>query len=232
LLLILWPPQGANGDPSEAELARQRGEMVSRQLAARDITDPRVLDAMRSVRRHRFVPPEQRDNAYEDRPLPIGYAQTISQPYVVAFMTQAVRLKGGENVLEVGTGSGYQAAVLAKLAKQVYSIEIVEELAARSAATLKAEGYANVTVRHGDGYRGWPKQAPFDVIVVTAAPDHVPQPLVDQLAVGGRLVIPVGDVYQNVLLVERTKDGTDTRSLLPVRFVPMTGEAQRKREPN
>jgi len=205
---------------------------VRRHLAARDITDPRVLQAMRKVLRHRFVPAGQRHNAYEDRPLPIGYAQTISQPYVVAFMTQAVRLKGDERVLEVGTGSGYQAAVLAKLAKHVYSVEIVEELAKRSAKVLKAEAYANVTVRAGDGYRGWPEQAPFDVIVVTAAPDHVPQPLVDQLKPGGRLVIPVGDVYQNVLLVEKTESGTHTRSLLPVRFVPMTGEARRRRDPN
>jgi len=232
LLLVVWPTRGANGDPGEAEFARLRDHMVRRHLARRDITDARVLKTMGTVRRHRYIPSDQRHNAYDDRPLPIGHAQTISQPYIVAFMTQAARLQGHEKVLEVGTGSGYQAAVLAALVKQVYSIEIVEPLAKRAVQTLEAEGITNVKVRHGDGYRGWPEQAPFDVILVTAAPDHVPQPLVDQLAPGGRLVIPVGDLRQDVLLVERTADGTHTRSLLPVRFVPMTGEAQKPRDPN
>ena len=227
MLLAIWPTRGVEGDPEEAAAARRREQMVRLHLAARDITDPRVLTAMRAVPRHHYVPPDQRAYSYADCPLPIGHAQTISQPYVVAFMSQAAALKGGDKVLEVGTGSGYQAAVLARLAGQVYSIEILEALAKRAAATLEAEGVENVHVRHGDGYRGWPGEAPFDAIVVTAAPDHVPQPLVDQLRVGGRLVIPVGDEYQQILLVERTAEGTSTRSLLPVRFVPMTGEARK-----
>jgi protein-L-isoaspartate(D-aspartate) O-methyltransferase len=207
--------------------AAAREQMVRRQLAARGVRDPRVLDAMGRVPRHELVPPELRDEAYEDRPLPIGHGQTISQPYVVAAMSEALRLEGGERVLEVGTGSGYQAAVLGLLAREVYTIEIVAPLAERAAQDLERLGYANVHVRQGDGYRGWPEHAPFDAIMVTAAPDHVPQPLLDQLALGGRLVLPVGDTLgQELVLVTRGPEGFERKELLPVRFVPMTGEAE------
>ena len=206
----------------------ERLRMVADQIAGRDVSDPRVLDAMRSVPRHEFVPPAERAHAYEDRPLPIGFGQTISQPYIVALMTECLKLRGGEKVLEVGTGSGYQAAVLARLAREVYTIEIVPELAKRAADDLARLGFANATVRAGDGYRGWPEHAPFDAIIVTAAPGHVPQPLVDQLAVGGRMVLPVGDFYQELVLVTRDEKGVHQEHLLGVRFVPMTGEAQRR----
>ena len=202
--------------------------MVEQQLLARDITDARVLSAMRRVPRERFVPPDQHQWAYEDRPLPIGFRQTISQPYIVAYMTQALRLTPHMKVLEVGTGSGYQAAVLAELAGAVYSIEIVTPLAERARDTLAQLGYDNVQVRQGDGYAGWPEQAPFDAIMVTAAPDHVPQPLVDQLAIGGRLIIPVGQDRQTLTIITRTKDGVEQDTTLPVLFVPMTGEAERR----
>ena len=195
---------------------------------AREIRDTRVLEALRKVPRERFVPEAERARAYEDSALPIGLDQTISQPFVVAFMSEALRLEGGEKVLEIGTGSGYQAAVLAELADEVYSIEILEPLARRAEAVLSELGCDNVHVRVGDGYRGWPEEAPFDAIMLTAAPDHVPQPLVEQLAVGGRMVLPVGAVDQELRLIERTPAGLIERRLLPVRFVPMTGEAQRR----
>ncbi len=212
--------------PTDREGDRMR--MVEQQLLARDITDPRVVGAMRGVPRDRFVPPDQRQRAYEDRPLPIGYRQTISQPYIVAYMTQALRLTPDAKVLEVGTGSGYQAAVLAELAAAVYSIEIVTQLAERARDTLAELGYTNVQVRQGDGYAGWPEQAPFDAIMVTAAPDHVPQPLIDQLALGGRLIIPVGQNRQTLTILTRTEDGVEQETTLPVLFVPMTGEAERR----
>lgn len=203
-------------------------QMVDEQLLARDITDPRVVDAMRRVPRDRFVPADQRPWAYEDRPLPIGYRQTISQPYIVAYMTQALRLTSNDKVLEIGTGSGYQAAVLAELVAAVYSIEIVQELATRAEETLTELGYTNVHVRAGDGYAGWPEEAPFDAIIVTAAPDHIPQPLVDQLGLGGRLIIPVGQNRQALTILTRTADGIERESDLPVMFVPMTGEAEQR----
>ena len=165
--------------------------------------------------------------AYADTPLPIGHGQTISQPYIVAFMSEALELKGGERVLEIGTGSGYQAAVLAELAREVYSIEIVEPLGREAEKRLRELGYSNIKLRVGDGYRGWPEAAPFDAIMVTAAPDHVPPALIEQLAEGGRLVLPVGSFFQELVRIRRTKDGTKQESLLPVRFVPMTGEAQK-----
>ena len=202
--------------------------MVDEQLLPRDITDPHLLEAMRRVPRDRFVPPDQREWAYEDRPLPIGYRQTISQPYIVAYMTQALRLAPDAKVLEVGTGSGYQAAVLAELGAAVYTIEIIPELATRARASLTELGYTNVRVRQGDGYAGWPEEAPFDAVIVTAAPDHIPQPLVDQLAVGGRLIVPVGQGRQMLTILTRTEDGLEETTTLPVRFVPMTGEAQRR----
>ena len=201
--------------------------MVAEQLRARDVRDERVLAVMGSVPRHRFVPRAQRELAYEDHPLPIGYEQTISQPYIVAFMSEMLELSGDEKVLEIGTGSGYQAAVLAELAAEVYTIEIVEPLGTLAAEVLADAGYENVHVRTGDGYRGWPEQAPFDAIIVTAAPDHVPPALLEQLAVGGRLVLPVGDREQSLARIRRTPDGYEREELLPVRFVPMTGEARR-----
>jgi len=205
-----------------------RERMIEYDLEARGIRDERVLAAMRSVPRHLFVPPEEAGSAYADRPLPIGEGQTISQPYVVAFMTEALELGGDERVLEIGTGSGYQAAVLAECAAEVYTIEIVEPLGRRAASVLEELGYDNVHVRIGDGYRGWPEAAPFDAIIVTAAPEHVPQPLVDQLAEGGRMIVPVGGWDQVLVLLERKGGEVTRRSVLPVRFVPMTGEARRR----
>jgi protein-L-isoaspartate(D-aspartate) O-methyltransferase len=228
-----------NGDSSERPHERRRSpdtrravereEMVTSHIASRGISDPLVLAAMRSVPRERFVPRGVAPDAYQDSALPIGADQTISQPYIVALMTEAAGLAYGEKVLEVGTGSGYQAAVLAEITPHVYSIEIIEELASGARAVLDALGYDEVETRVGDGYAGWPEQAPFDAIVVTAAPDHVPQALVDQLAVGGRLCIPVGGQHeiQSLTLIIRREDGSlDRRVISPVRFVPMTGEAQ------
>jgi protein-L-isoaspartate(D-aspartate) O-methyltransferase len=214
---------------AEDAFTAARLRMVTTQIEARGVRDPRVLDALRRVERHRFVPEWLRDHAYEDRPLAIGHDQTISQPYIVALMTEEARVKPGARVLEIGTGSGYQAAVLSVLAGQVSTIEIVEPLAREAAARLEALGYRNVTVRAGDGYRGWPERAPFDAILVTAAPPEIPQLLLDQLAVGGRLVAPVGEGDQELVVVERTAAGLQRRRVIPVRFVPMTGEAQRRK---
>jgi len=198
--------------------------MVESQIVARGVRDPRVLAAMRRVERDRFVPAALRDHAYEDRPLAIGHGQTISQPYVVAAMTEAARVKPGARALEVGTGSGYQAAVLSLLAERLDSIEVVEPLALAAAARLEELGYRNVTVHVGDGHLGWPERAPFDVILVTAAPAELPRPLLDQLAVGGRLVAPIGEGVQDLVVVERTPEGLRSETLFPVRFVPMTGD--------
>jgi protein-L-isoaspartate(D-aspartate) O-methyltransferase len=198
--------------------------MVEEQIAARGVTDERVLSAMRTVPRHRFVPGEFASRAYEDRPLPIGHDQTISQPYIVAYMTEALGVQRHHKVLEIGTGSGYQAAVLAELAREVYTIEIVPELARRAAATLKALGVANVQVREGDGYAGWPDRGPFDRIMVTAAPEEIPKPLLDQLARGGRLVTPVGGQGQTqwITIVDKTESGLVQRRTIAVQFVPFT----------
>ena len=204
-----------------------RERMVTTQLERRGIRDARVLAAMRKIPRHEFVPAGVVARAYDDSPLPIGHRQTISQPYIVALMTELAAVKPTSKVLEVGTGSGYQAAVLAELAKDVYSIEIVEPLAREAEATLRRLGYERVRVRAGDGYRGWPEAAPFDVIVVTAAPEAVPKPLLDQLAPGGRLVIPVGDDMQWLEVHRRTDAGITVERTVQVRFVPMTGEAER-----
>lgn len=220
------PPAPAEEDP----YADRRREMVENQLRARDITDQRVLEVMARVPRHRFVPEDQQRRAYNDHPLPIGHGQTISQPYIVALMTQLAAPKPGDRALDVGTGSGYQAAVLAELCKEVFSIEIVEPLAEQAKKRLAELGYKNVQVRAGDGYRGWPEHAPFDVIIVAAAPTHVPQPLIDQLAPGGRLVLPVGGYPQQLTLITKSADGTIRRRVIaPVLFVPMTGEAQKKK---
>ena len=201
----------------------RRNRMIESQLRARGIADPRVLDAMRRVPRHLFVPEEYRWRAYDDSPLPIGHDQTISQPYIVGYMSEALELRPTDRVLEIGTGSGYQAAILGELAAQVYTIEIVPELAERARGALSAAGYQNVHVRQGNGYLGWPDAAPFDRIIVTAAPDKVPQALVDQLAVGGIMVVPVGGVYddQVMTILRKTDKGVITRETLPVRFVPM-----------
>jgi len=229
LLGGLLVPGCAAPDGDSDPRARERAEMVERQIAARGVKDPRVLDVMRLVPRHLFVPPEQASEAYEDHPLPIGSGQTISQPYVVAFMTEQLRLTGREKVLEIGTGSGYQTAVLSRLAAEVCSIEIRPELAAEAKKRLEAFGAKNVTVRAADGFFGWPDGAPFDGILVTAAPETVPEPLLAQLAPGGRMVIPVGGFFQELKVIERTADGLKEKSVLPVRFVPFVGEAERHR---
>lgn len=209
------------------EYAELRNRMVVEQIASRGVSDPRVLAAMRKVPRHEFVPEEYRDLAYRDTPLPIGYGQTISQPYIVAYMTEQLHIGKEDTVLEIGTGSGYQAAVLAELASEVYTIEIIPELAERAKKTLRRLGYNNVHVRIGDGYKGWPEHAPFDAIILTAAPPRVPQPLIDQLKEGGRLIAPVGEDYQELVLIRKENGEILRENLIPVRFVPMTGEAQK-----
>ena len=210
-----------------ADMDEPRSEMVRSQIEARGISDARVLSAMLRVERHKFVPSAFKELAYSDRPLPIGEGQTISQPYIVALMTQLLELRGDERVLEIGTGSGYQAAVLAEIAKEVYTIEIIPLLAEGAKKRLGELGYRNVFVRTGDGYAGWPEKAPFDGIIVTAAPDNIPKPLLEQLKVGGRMVIPVGDFPDQVLyLVRKTEEGIKKEEIIPVRFVPMTGEVQ------
>lgn len=202
-----------------------RMDMVDEQLRARGIRDARVLDAMARVPRHAFVPEADREEAYGDHPLPIGHGQTISQPYIVAFMSEALQLESTHRVLEIGTGSGYQAAILGELAGEVYTIEIIDELASRAEKTLRDAGYLNVTVRAGNGYLGWPEHAPFDRIMVTAAPDQVPPALVDQLKVAGLMAIPVGQSgFQELRILKRTESGLETLATLPVRFVPMTGK--------
>ena len=205
-----------------------RREMVAHQLRARGVANAKVLAAMERVPRHEFVPAELRGRAYEDRPLPIGHGQTISQPFIVAFMTEALNPAPADRVLEIGTGSGYQAAVLAELVAKVYTIEIVPPLGERASADLARLRYGNVEVRVGDGYEGWPEHAPFDAIIVTCAPEHVPAPLVAQLREGGRMIIPVGEVGsdQALYLLEKRGAKVVQRAVLPVRFVPMTGRAQ------
>ena len=211
-----------------SDFAVERQHMVQQQLKARGVNDERVLAAMAKVPREEFVPADSRAASYEDGPLPIGYDQTISQPYIVAFMTEQLRLKPTDRVLEVGTGSGYQAAILAELVAEVYTIEIVAPLAQSAKAALRRLGYKNVHVKLGDGYKGWPENAPFDAIIVTCAPDKVPQLLTDQLKDGGRMVIPVGERFAQQLYLLEKKNGQLKESVtLPVRFVPMSGEATR-----
>ena len=199
---------------------------MSRAGGRQPIQDAEVLSAMRAVPRHRFVPEHIRIWAYADGPLPIGEGQTISQPYIVALMTELAQVQRGENVLEIGTGSGYQAAVLAQLTDRVFSIEILEPLARQAEQTLRSLGLTMVRIRVGDGYLGWPEEAPFDAIIVTAAPPRIPQPLVKQLAIGGRLVAPVGEGYQELVVVTKTSEGLQQETIIPVRFVPMVGAAQ------
>jgi protein-L-isoaspartate(D-aspartate) O-methyltransferase len=206
---------------SDEELADRRARMVEHQIRARGIDDPSVLDAMRRVERHRFVPERERDLAYADHPVDIGFGQTISQPYIVGYMTAALALTPEARVLEIGTGSAYQTAVLAEIAREVYTIEVVADHAMRAAQLLDALGYRNVHVRHGDGYEGWLAAAPFDAIIVTAAPDHIPPPLTNQLRVGGRMVVPVGVGNQDLLVLTRTESGLREDDRLAVRFVPL-----------
>jgi protein-L-isoaspartate(D-aspartate) O-methyltransferase len=214
--------------PPVSGFAAQRQVMVQQQLITRGINDERVLAVMAKIPREEFVPPESRAASYEDGPLPIGYGQTISQPYIVAFMTEQLRPKPSDRVLEIGTGSGYQAAILADLVSEVYSIEIVESLAKSAEATLQRLGCKNVHLKIGDGYKGWPEEAPFEAIIVTCAPDRVPQPLVDQLKDGGRMVIPVGDRFaQQLYLLEKKNGQLKQSATLPVRFVPMTSEGHK-----
>jgi protein-L-isoaspartate(D-aspartate) O-methyltransferase len=234
---------GAEEEPSEASGTRaaeprtaepqdrtaERDRLVNKAIVGAGITDPAVVDAMRSVPRHEFVPPEHQGDAYADRPLPIGHGQTISQPYIVAYMTEVLQLSEDSKVLEVGTGSGYQAAVLAEIVEQVHTIEIIEPLAESAAERLERLGYDNIVVHQGDGYYGWPDAAPYDAVIVTAAAGHIPPPLIDQLAADGRMIIPVGPVHavQQLILVQKEADGTiTTTQLLSVRFVPMTGQAE------
>ena len=221
--------------PAFHQMLGQRAEMVRWQIEARQISDPNVLQAMRIVPRHAFVPAEQQPYAYADHPLPIGHGQTISQPYVVAFMTEALKLDSNSVVLEIGTGSGYQAAVAAEIAKEVYTIEIVEPLAKSAAELLRDLGYTNVHVKAGDGYHGWPEKGPFDAIIGTAAAEHVPAPLVEQLSNGGRMILPVAGELGFQYLILLTKDDRGElhqEKLMPVLFVPMTGDVQRSENRN
>jgi protein-L-isoaspartate(D-aspartate) O-methyltransferase len=214
----------------EGDFKTMREKMVETQIKARGVKDSRVLSALLKTERHRFVPEKYWDSAYSDQPLPIGEGQTISQPYIVALMTELLELKGNEKVLEIGTGSGYQAAILAELAKEVYTIEIIESLASVAKKRLSELGYQNIKVKAGDGYLGWPEAAPFDAIIVTAAPDHVPKPLVEQLKEGGRMVVPVGTFTQELKKIVKRSGKMETTDVIPVLFVPMTGEGVKQKK--
>lgn len=225
----VMPSPFESAQSADAEFAAARQRMVAEQLTVpgRDIRDARVLKAMATVPRHEFVPPEYRRRAYDDNPLPIGYGQTISQPFVVAFMTEQLAPKSTDRVLEIGTGSGYQAAVLSGLVAEVYTIEIVEPLARQTEKTLRRLAYQNIKLRAGDGYQGWPEAAPFDAIIVTCAPGRIPEPLVTQLKDGGRMIIPVGPAEdQKLYLLKKKGRHVEQQAVLPVRFVPMTGKIQ------
>jgi protein-L-isoaspartate(D-aspartate) O-methyltransferase len=222
--------KGSTGLNPKGDFKAMREKMVETQIEARGIKDPRVLSAMLKVERHLFVPKELQSSAYEDRPLPIGEGQTISQPYIVAFMTEQLELKATEKVLEIGTGSGYQAAILGELAKEVYTIEIVGALGLSARKRLQEMGYRNISVKVGDGYRGWPEAAPFDAIIVTCAPDHIPDPLIGQLREGGRMVVPVGSYSQALKRIVKRSGKIESSDVLPVIFVPMTGEGVKKKK--
>jgi protein-L-isoaspartate(D-aspartate) O-methyltransferase len=231
LVLAAVAASGCGEKATQAsDFTAERQQMVQQQLVARGIHEERVLAAMAKVPREEFVPVDERSDAYTDHPLPIGYDQTISQPYIVAFMTEQLHPKLSDRVLEIGTGSGYQAAILAELVAEVYTIEIAEPLARNAEATLARLGYKNVHVKVGDGYKGWPENAPFDAIIVTCAPDRVPRPLTDQLKDGGRMIIPVGDRFaQELYLLEKKNGQLKESAVLPVRFVPMAGEATKQK---
>lgn len=223
-VILQWPQELlAQEGRSIDEYRDERRRMVD-EIRARGITDASVLKAMEKVERHKFVPAPVRSLSYADRPLPIGLGQTISQPLIVAYMTEAACISKEGKVLEIGTGSGYQAAVLGEMAREVYTIEIIPELAESARRVLEELGYKNVHVKAGNGYQGWPEHGPFDAILVTAAPDEIPKPLVDQLAVGGKMVIPVGTAHQQMVIVTKTKEGATEKRTIPVRFVPMTGK--------
>jgi protein-L-isoaspartate(D-aspartate) O-methyltransferase len=211
---------------AEDDFAARRDAMVEQQVRARGIADPAVLAAMEEVPRHLFVPASSLAQAYEDRPLPIGHGQTISQPYIVALMSELLELDGDDRVLEIGTGSGYHTAVLSRVAGSVYSIEIIEPMAVDAARRLSRLGYDNVHLEVGDGYKGWPERAPFDAIILTAAPPRIPQPLLDQLKVGGKMVAPVGGYIQDLQVITKAEDGIEKRTVIPVRLVPMTGQVR------
>jgi len=215
----------------DSSYAPQRRMMIEEQIVSRGVTDAGVVRAMEEVPRHVFVPDRLRDRSYIDGPLAIGSGQTISQPYIVALMTSLLELDGSEKILEIGTGSGYQAAVLSRLVREVYTIEIREELGEKAVHTLSDLGYDNIHVRIGDGYQGWPEEAPFDGIMVTAAPGDIPEPLIAQLKEGAKLVIPVGDFFQDLLVLTKTADGVERREIIPVRFVPMIGEIENQKPP-
>jgi len=225
LILLASTAKTLYCDPVNTSWESQRYRLVEG-LKLDGIADQAVLEALRTVPRHAFVPPDIRLQSYADRPLPIGHKQTISQPFIVAYMCQALRLTGKEKVLEIGTGSGYHAAVLSLIADTVYTIEIIPELGRHAALTLDSLNYGNIIVKIGDGYRGLPDNAPFDAIILTAAPPDIPQPLLDQMKIGARLIAPVGETWQKLVLIERNDEGYSEKPLLPVRFVPMTGEAQ------
>jgi protein-L-isoaspartate(D-aspartate) O-methyltransferase len=227
-LLLFSSSHAVSG--GEDQYALKRRQMVDQDIRGRGVKDPVVLDVMSKVPRHVFVDSWYSARAYEDHPLPIGEGQTISQPYVVALMTESLRLRKGDRVLEIGTGSGYQAAVLAGIVREVYSIEIRKPLAARAERTLSDLGYRNVKVRYGDGYFGWEEQSPFDAIIITAAANHIPPPLIKQLKEGGRLIVPLGSTvyFQTLTLVTKREGELDVEQICPVAFVPMTGEAQRR----
>ena len=226
VLFMALPPLAAQDD-----WAPLRHQMVEDQIRKRGVRQPEVLRAMEGVPRHSFVPPDRRDQSYGDTPLPIGWGQTISQPYIVALMTELLGLDRRDKVLEIGTGSGYHAAVLSRVAGQVFTIEIIGELGRQAQQTLDGLGYENVHVRIGDGYQGWPDEAPFDAIILTAAPPRIPQPLLDQLRVGGKMVVPEGGSFvQDLLVITKTPHGLERRSVTPVRFVPMTGEVQQQKK--
>jgi len=230
ILLLLHLPTPLARSSKEPSLVEASKRMVERDLKGRDIRDPKILEIMGKVPRHLFVEPSLKSKAYADHPLPIGEGQTISQPYIVALMTQILKIQPGERVLEIGTGSGYQAAVLAELTDQVYTIEIIEALTQQAAQRLGQLGYEKVKVKYGDGYFGWEEAAPFDAIIVTCAANHIPPPLIKQLKEGGRLIIPLGSTtyFQNLTLLTKKMGKTDVQHLLGVAFVPMTGEALKK----
>ncbi len=228
VMIFLTCADQSKSNDSDAKFEKARHAMVNRQLMSRDIDDDKVISAMRKVPRHLFVPEQFRDDSYRDGPLPIKRGQTISQPYIVALMTQLLEIDSASKILEIGTGSGYQAAVLAEISDSVYTIEIIESLSLRADTLLDSLGYKNVHTRARDGYVGWPEAEPFDAIIVTAAAPKIPQPLIDQLKVGGVMVIPVGEHSQDLKLIRKEADGIVAESIIPVRFVPMTGEVREK----
>ena len=222
MIMVIFGLRGAGQEYPDDVFTQQRKDMVEQQIIRRGVASQLVLDAMLKVERHQFVPTKYQSEAYRDYPLPIGAGQTISQPYIVAFMTEALDLKATDKILEVGTGSGYQAAVLAEICDSVFSIEIIDMLAEQAGKALKKLNYHNVYLKHGDGYEGWPGHAPYDAIIVTCAPTHVPDPLKDQLAEGGKMIIPVGKSFtQELVLLEKKKGKLVRKQVLPVRFVPM-----------